>query len=175
MFVEALLVVLIILVIAGLALHLTGYTGADHMEAMPPKAAIAAAIKKIKVVPGEMAALNENAEYFSSVAGDSSGAVHGAENFGTAGVVYDDYLTAVGVDPQAVKNHSEFVKDRFAQNNQNILGRTYSPDSHDSYDPIPWVGIRGRPQAVPVSNPTQVPDVDHDLYASKPAITWRSG
>lgn len=174
MLVVALLVVLIIIVIGGLALHLTGYVGAaDNMEAMPAGAAIKAAAKKIKVVPGELAALNENAEYFSSIAGDSSGAVHGGENFGSAGVVYDDYLTAVGVDPQAVKNHGEFVKDRTAQNNQNILGRTYSPDSHDSYDPIPWVGLR-RPQAAPFSNPTQVPDVDHDLYSNKPKFTWRS-
>lgn len=177
MFIEALLIVLIIIVLAGLAGHMLGYFGScGCSESKPAKteSMVPSAPKKFNVMPGELAALNENAEYFSTVAGDTSGAVHGSENFDKAGATYDDVLTAMAIDGQVVKNHAEFVKDRFSRNNgQNITGRTYSPDSHDSYDPIPWAGLR-RPQAVAVSNPTQVPDVDIDLYTNKPVFTWKS-
>ncbi len=94
--------------------------------------------------------------------------------FGSEGMDFKDWVASQAVDPQMIKNHSEFIQDRFQQRGQNQLGRTYSPDSHDSYDPIPWMGLR-RPQAVKLSGiNAQVPDVDYDLYSKNPTFTWSS-
>lgn len=86
---------------------------------------------------------------------------------------YSEWIASQAVDRQVIKNHSDFVKDRLTNDTQNTIGRTYSPDSHMSYDPTPWLGLR-RPQAVKVDNPTQVVDVDYDLYSKKPTFTWTS-
>ncbi len=93
--------------------------------------------------------------------------------YGAPGSDFKDWITAQSVDPQVIKNHSEFIADRLNTVGTNITGRTYSPDSHDSYDPISWIGIRGRPQAVPTSdNQAQVPDVDYNLYSKTQKLRW---
>jgi hypothetical protein len=109
----------------------------------------------------------------AGMCGDDDKFSYAINEFGAPGLEFKDWVTSQSVDPQVLKNHAEFVRDRISDNPQNITGRTYSPDMHDSYDPIPWVGLR-RPQAVPVCNPTQVPDVDYNLYESRPKFTWRS-
>lgn len=125
---------------------------------------------------------SENLEYFESGndadsdLSDPSAMQHkfNAQDFnGKAGMEYKDWVAAEAVDPAIVENHKKFVHDRMNTSGGNILGRTYTPDSHDSYDPIPWVGLR-RPQAVTINNPTQVPDIDISLYATKPTFTWSS-
>jgi hypothetical protein len=133
----------------------------------------------------ERCSLAENSEYFTSCqdpaemasacASDANGNfAYAVDEFGAPGLDFKDWVTSQSVDPQVLKNHAEFVADRLGTDNpQNITGRTYSPDSHDSYDPIPWVGLR-RPQAVAVCNPTQVSDVDYNLYETKPKFTWSS-
>jgi hypothetical protein len=99
---------------------------------------------------------------------------YAVNEFGAPGMEYKDWVAAQAVDPAVVKNHAEWVKDRVSEGSLNVTGRTYSPDSHDSYDPIPWQGIRGRPQATTVCSPDQVPDVNYDLYESKPKLVWRT-
>lgn len=85
--------------------------------------------------------------------------------YGADGMDYKAYAASQAIDGQVVRNHSEFIKNiRGLGPNGQFTGRTYSPDSNDSYDPIPWIGIRGRPQAVAVGNPTQEPDIDYNLY-----------
>lgn len=121
----------------------------------------------------------EHVEFFSGCAPQQ--AVVGCEgdnfeyaqnDFGAPGVDFKDWVTSQSVETQVVKNHAEFVKDRL-KTNQNITGRTFTPDSHASYDPIKWVGLR-RPQAVPVCNPDQVPDLDMSLFDKEPKLTWKS-
>ncbi len=133
------------------------------------------------MAPGgvELVAQRENSAYYSGLSndvcsqacdpcvGDMSFAVN---DFGAPGADFNDYLTSQGVDSSVIANHAEFIKDR--QKFGNVTGRTYSPDSHDSYDPTPWIGIRGRPQNVPYGNPDQVADVDRSLYADKQKLTW---
>jgi len=133
----------------------------------------------------EQNATTENAEYFTACGAGAGGLgneiscgkddsiAYAIDEFGAPGMEFKDWVTAQAVDPQVMNNHSEFVKDRIKGNPQNILGRTHSPDSHDSYDPIPWVGLR-RPEAVKVCNPTQVSDVNYNLYETSPKFTWRS-
>jgi hypothetical protein len=99
---------------------------------------------------------------------------YAVNEFGAPGMSYKDWVAAQAVDPAVLKNHADFVKDRISEGSENVTGRTYSPDSHDSYDPLPWIGIRGRPQAVSTCNPTQVPDVNYDLYEDKPKMVWRT-
>jgi len=66
------------------------------------------------------------------------------------------------------------VSDRARLREGNVLGSTWTPDMHMSYDPISWGGLR-RPQAVAVCNPTQVPDVDYNLYNTESTFNWKSG
>jgi len=121
--------------------------------------------------------IKEQNEYFttanddSDVACDDNKFVYAINEFGAPGMEFKDWVTSQSVDPQVIKNHSEFVKGQLVEDTQIITGRTYSPDSHDSYDPIPWQGLR-RPEAVQVRSPTQVPDVDYDLYNNRPSIRW---
>jgi hypothetical protein len=135
----------------------------------------------------EQAATAENTEHFSNCSGadqqmqqDLSNMCEGGDysyavnEFGAPGMDYKDWVAAQSVDPAVVKNHAEFVSDRARLREGNLLGSTYSPDMHMSYDPISWGGLR-RPQAVPVCNPTQVPDVDYNLYNTESTFSWKSG
>ncbi len=125
-----------------------------------------------------------NAEYFcggsdttasiTPMCADDDTFQYAVDPFGAPDMEYKDWVTSQAVDSQVIKNHSEFVKDRFLGNPQNVTGRTYSPDYHDSYDPMPWIGIRGRPQAVAICNPTQMPDMDISMFAQGPKLTWNS-
>lgn len=100
---------------------------------------------------------------------------YAVNEFGAPGMEFKDWVASQSVDPTVIKNHAEFVSDRFNNQKQMGTGATYSPDSHDSFDPVPWVGIRGRPQAVAVCNPTQVPDLDENMFARGPKLVWNSG
>jgi len=129
----------------------------------------------------EKLAMAENAQYYGSCYDptvsnkdeECGGKLNFAQNdFGIRGATYNDYIASQGVDPGVIKSNAEFVASRYNTQTQNIIGRTYSPDSHDSYDPVPWVGIRGRPRAVPMCNPTQVPDMDISLFAQEDKLRW---
>lgn len=87
---------------------------------------------------------------------------------------YKEFVTSQAVDDQVIVNHANYIKDRkqFGVGGE-MTGRTYSPDSHDSYDPIPWIGLR-RPQYVEMCNPTQVPDVDVNLYKGNRQFCFRT-
>lgn len=135
----------------------------------------------------EKDAIKENAEYFAGCKDSSEMKKaldcmcdgddkfeYAINEFGGPGMEFKDWVTSQSVDPQVLKNHAEFVKDRTGNNTQNITGRTYSPDSHMSFESMPWVGLR-RPQAVPVcGNTAQVPDIDYSAFETKPKFTWSS-
>lgn len=123
-------------------------------------------------------AMKENAEYFAvcndqgevnkvlDCVCDANDPLNFAVwDYGAAGMSYQDYVASQAVDNKVITNHAQFVRDRkgLGPEGEFITGRTYSPDSHDSYDPIPWVGLQ-RPRYVQQCNPTQVPDVDTNLY-----------
>lgn len=132
--------------------------------------------------------LRENTEYFSAcgednaasqvldcVCGDKPDVSFAKFDYGAANMDYKEYVASQAVDDKVVENHLQFVRDRkgLGPEGEFITGRTYSPDSHDSYDPVPWVGIRGRPQAVEQCNPTQVPDLDTNLFKGhRPYCFW---
>lgn len=89
-----------------------------------------------------------------------------AENaYGAPGLDYKSWVTSQSVGDDVIKNHQQYIADRdqLQTGGAYFTGRTISPDSHDSYDPIPWIGLR-RPQYVEQCNPTQVPDIDISLY-----------
>jgi len=132
--------------------------------------------------------LRENSEYFSAcgednaasqvldcVCGDKPDVSFAKFDYGAPDMDYKEYVASQAVDDKVVENHLQFVRDRkgLGPEGEFITGRTYSPDSHDSYDPVPWVGIRGRPQAVEQCNPTQVPDLDTNLFKGhRPYCFW---
>lgn len=131
--------------------------------------------------------MRQNSEYFAVCGGDSSGELVASAcgpnpstsfakfDYGAPNMDYKEYVASQAVDNKTIENHLEFVRDRkgLGPEGEFITGRTYSPDSHDSYDPVPWVGIRGRPQAVPQCNPTQVPDLDTNLFkGNRPYCFW---
>jgi hypothetical protein len=136
----------------------------------------------------EVAALSENAEHFEGCrnsAEDTARALdcmcdgdskfeYAVNEFGAPGMEYKDWVASQAVDATVIRNHSEFVADR-QKALGNVLGKTYSPDMHQSGDSTRWWGLR-RPQAVPICNPLQIPDaVDLDWYDVKPKFTWDSG
>jgi hypothetical protein len=136
-----------------------------------------------------MKSLHENQEFFAACkdsanpllnvncSGDDSAINYATNEFGAPGLDYSDWVKAQGVDSEVQKNHSEFIKERLGGAGVQgaiTTGRTYSPDSNDSYNPYPWIGIRGRPQAVAVCNPSQMPDTDFDLYPVKAKMSWSS-
>lgn len=148
-------------------------------------------LQQQKACAPEKRAQMENAEYFTECAsnqaqmsvdllGNSCGCdpngnfSYATNEFGAKGMTYKDWVTSQAVDPQVISNHAEFVRDRSQGGPQNITGKTYSPDSNSSYDPISWMGIRGRPQAVSVCSPDQVSDMDYDLFPKNQKVIWRT-
>lgn len=101
---------------------------------------------------------NETDRAVDCLCGDSPDITFAVHEFGAPGMDYKSFMASQEVDPEVLKNHTAFVEER-----SGFTGRTFTPDSHDSYDPIPWVGLR-RPEYVKQCNPTQVPDVDVNLY-----------
>lgn len=126
-------------------------------------------------------AMSENAEYYTTC-GDGKYSKRdvdcacgdgpfnfGKYAFGAPDMSYTDYVTSQGVDDRAIIYHAQFVKDRkgLGPTGEFVTGRTYSPDSHDSYDPIPWVGIRGRHKTGKTDilcGGRSVPDIDTNLF-----------
>jgi hypothetical protein len=130
---------------------------------------------------------NENTEYFA-VCGDStdiqkqlscycedSTGQFANDSYGGPGLDFKDYIMAQGVDAQVVRNHAEFAKERSQGGSVNWTGRTYAmPDEIETeFMPNAWVGIRGRPQAVPICNPTQVTDPTSRQFTKDPFASMR--
>ena len=182
---ESVLIVIIIIMIVMFAKHyrdMQADAKAEPMQHNNPGVIIdeQPGVRRPDYKNPEAASIAENMEYFAAPAGDSSGEhtcddhfSHATNEYGAPGMDFKDWVAGQAVDSQVIKNHAEFVKDRLGDGKQSVTGRTFSPDSHSSYDPISWVGLR-RPQAVKVDNPTQVPDVDMDLYEKRPTFTWSS-
>jgi hypothetical protein len=142
------------------------------------------AFAKDSMMSPEQKAQKESAEYFTQcdsmvmtqkdigcACGDATGE-YNDKPFGMGNGSYSDWMAGHTLSPEIMKNHNEFISDR--GNTANVLGRTWSPDMNTSVEYIPWQGLR-RPEAVPVCNPTQVPDVDYDWFAKKPTISWSTG
>ena len=133
----------------------------------------------------EKNSISENAEYFTGCSdsaaikatceGDQAFATN---DYGTPGMDFKDWVSSQAVDPQVLKNHAEFVKDRLDVVGSNITGRTYDPGYRlgemEGSDAVPWIGIRGRPQNVKICNPTQLTDFNENSYTDKPKLTWSS-
>ncbi len=129
----------------------------------------------------------EHAEYFDTCKPDVGSTMdclcdgddkfqYAINEFGGPGMEYKDYVTAQSIDPQVVKNHSEFVKDRIDKGAL-WTGRTYTPEMRsemEGSDSVPWMGIRGRATNVAVCDPTQVADYNENSYVNKKKLTWSS-
>jgi hypothetical protein len=103
---------------------------------------------------------DEISKVLDCVCGDDPATTFAQYDYGKPGLDYKGYVTSQAVDAAVIHNHLQFVH---GPNGAYSTGRTYSPDSHESYDPIPWVGLR-RPEYVVQCNPTQVPDVNLDMF-----------
>lgn len=176
-----LLVVVLILVYlhfteAGKEMHAKWWAKLDEIKATKPAAAPAAPVAT------EAAATKENLEYFSSCGDgnimncDGTDMRYATDEFGGPGLSYKDWAAMQVVDDSVIRNHKQFVADRSDGdiNKQNITGRTFAMDAHESLQQVPWIGIRGRPQMTSQCNPTQVPDVYDGAYSESPNMTWRS-
>jgi hypothetical protein len=117
---------------------------------------------------------DETAQVLDCVCGDKPDVSFAKWDYGRPDASYSDYVSSQAVDNKVIENHAQFVRDRrgLGPEGEFTTGRTYSPDSHDSYNPIPWQGIRGRPRAVPQCNPTQVPDLDTNLFKGNRAYCF---
>lgn len=137
---------------------------------------------KCKATMPEMTAAKENAEFFTACGNPSTSGcdpedkfAYADNEFGAPGRDFKDWVTSQAVDPQVIKNHFEFVKDRLGDNNQNITGRTYALGEVEGTDQVPWIGIRGRPQGVSICGlNAQIPDVDYRNFTEKPRFNWNS-
>jgi len=94
------------------------------------------------------------------------------DSYGMPGITFKEWIMIQSIDPAAIQNHRQFISDRMAHP-EVWTGATYSPDRHDTYDPVPWRGL-GRPQRVPVNAPDQVPDIDLQQYACRQKFRWDS-
>jgi hypothetical protein len=103
---------------------------------------------------------DEVSKMLDCVCGDDPATTFAQFDYGKPGLDYKAFVTSQAVDAAVIHNHLQFVH---GPNGYYSTGRTYSPDSHESYDPIPWTGLR-RPEYVVQCNPTQVPDTNLDLY-----------
>jgi hypothetical protein len=108
---------------------------------------------------------DETSKMLDCVCGGDDKFTFATNEYGAPGMDYKSFVTSQAVDDKVIANHIQYVQDRKALGPGGLetTGRTYSPDSHDSYDPIPWVGLR-RPEYVQQCNPTQVPDVNTNIY-----------
>lgn len=151
----------------------SGTSGADEKTADPKH-------EGLTNFGPEIGAQNENLEYFSegiadchTCTGDLSYVLH---EYGAPGMDFKDYISAKSLDPQIVKNHQEFVKDRLSSAD-NKTGPAFDPGYRmgelEGGDEVPWQGLR-RPQHVPVGNPTQLPEFNPNSYTYGPKFTWSS-
>jgi len=122
-------------------------------------------IESFAVCGGDSAETSRQLDCVCSDSPDITFAVH---EFGIPGADYAAFAASSEIDPEVIKNHATFVSER-----SGFTGRTFSPDSHDSYDPISWVGLR-RPEYVKVCNPTQIPDIDINLYKSNRQFCFKT-
>jgi len=124
----------------------------------------------------EANSVSANIEHYA-VGGGCGGDYGSAEHFDSNGGDYKDFVASLSIDPQTLKNHSEFTRDRLAGQNQIITGRTYAMGEVEG-NSSNWWGIRGRPQLIPElsqGNPTQIPDdVRETDYTIKPRFNWDS-
>lgn len=123
----------------------------------------------------EEKALMENAEYFTTAGNDRP--LYGANEFSGTGGDFKDFIAGQAIDVQTLSNHAEFVKDRLGSNPQNITGKTYAMGEIESDGGVPWIGIRGRAQALPASATglsAQVTDFREADYTTKPRFNWNS-
>ncbi len=87
--------------------------------------------------------------------GDSDRVDFSVNPFGAPGVDYKEFVASQAIDNKTLANHVQYVEDRAALSPGGVFtGRTFSPDSHMSFDPIYWLGLR-RPDYVTECNPTQ--------------------
>lgn len=143
-----------------------------QMGPNPPTQAHSAGCACEKCAP-EANAVSNNIEHFAH----SAAAIDGVEHFDSNGGDYKDFVASLSIDPQTLRNHLDFTRDRLAGQNQIITGRTYAMGEVEG-NSSNWWGIRGRPQLIPElsqGNPTQIPDdVRETDYTIKPRFNWDS-
>lgn len=167
----------------------TGEISAVTMKVAPGAQTPASAGAATKPASPEQKAIAEQVEHFASCSDEPKAmpdsdclcrgdtfdyAVH---EYGGPGMGYKDWAASQAVDAAVVQNHAQFMQERTdnAQKGGIITGRTYALPDHESYQPTPWIGIRGRPTRVPVCNPTEVTDDDEYWYPTAQKVVWRSG
>jgi len=124
------------------------------------------------------AVMREQAEYFQTCtdSSETSQALscicpEGGDNlfakyeYGAPNMDYKEFVTSQAVDDQVIVNHANYIKDRkqFGVGGE-MTGKTFSPDSHDSYNYMPWTGLR-RPQGVARCNPTQMDGAEDSSFS----------
>lgn len=95
-----------------------------------------------------------------------------SSDYGLPGSTFTEWAIDQTLDPRIIESNREFVADRLG-NPQTWTGATYSPDRHDTYDPVPWRGL-ARPTRVGVDSPDQIPDIDIGRYPASKKFVWDS-
>lgn len=113
-------------------------------------------------------------EAMTNACGENAQVDYAVNDFGAPGVDFKDWAMSQAVGSDVLANHAEFVKDRIKNQSSIITGRTMALGELEG-DDVKWMGIRGRPQKVPVHGlMAQQPDFTPDHYADKPKLTWSS-
>lgn len=106
------------------------------------------------------------------VAGSAVATPYATTDYGRGGMQFTDWAIAATVDPKIIESNKQFVAER-AKNTATWTGATYSPDSHDTYDAVPWRGL-SRPSAVFVGSPDQLADIDMKRNPQVQRFRWDS-
>lgn len=115
----------------------------------------------------QMGLLDENLAYFAAPQCSGNETLGATDPF-AGKASYMDWVGSNLISADMLASHEEYVKSDVP-----LLGtgRLITSDAHDSYNPLPWVGLF-RPQRVPVGNPDQIPDIDISMYSEHPTIRW---
>ena len=166
--VEAILIAIIVILILYVAYKSyknEGLVDAPAILVADPAAPVAVQPVATGLGAVENAALQEQASYHSMV-GENCENSNDCQQFNDTNMDYREFVASKTLDSKTVDNHNEFVKDRMDKYG-NWTGRTMAMPDWEEPDQIKWIGIRGRPQGVPVRNPDQVPDINYDWYSKK--------
>lgn len=106
------------------------------------------------------------------IAGSAVATPYATTDYGRGGMQFTDWAIGATIDPKIIESNKQFVAERM-RNTATWTGATYSPDSHDTYDAVPWRGLT-RPSAVFVGSPDQMPDIDMKRNPKTQRVRWDS-
>jgi hypothetical protein len=105
---------------------------------------------------------NDYSTFYDPESQDAFNPTVGAINDGYGNRVdWKDYIATQAIGADVVKNHQGFVQDVLANNRG--LRRPTMVDSHESFEPTAWTGLR-RPERIPLNEPGSLVDSGNEKF-----------